>query len=457
MDPEGPANLAKMINTISSQSSHRRNAMVRLVTKMVQQYQPTSGSAPEMHSVHVRHQEFLARLRDCLIDLNEYVLPALVIDVKLHRRFRYRDLSEINRVMEEIGSADDCDYARDYLVEHLGLSLCEGCDQYEYDDEMQTTYEDDVRCRNCIENNYRWSDYYEQYVYYESTREALDRNGNYVIVSEDDDDFDYDDDRDCYVHNDYVPPAPPIIGNYHSSKSRQVVIKDDWSVANHRWFGVELEVEVRDADRADKARHLNELINGGQIGSKVFFENDGSLNSGFEIISQPMSLPAHQDLWRWLQNNDAIRGLRSHNTTTCGLHVHVNRDGLSGIQLARMVTFINDPTNEQLIRAIARRYSEGYCKIKNKTIDNALENIDRYEALNVTNHKTVEFRIFKGSLKYDSVLSAIEFANALTMFCNRYTKAEDLSTPNFLSFINDDIIKETSTLRPYIQARLELN
>ena len=176
-----------------------------------------------------------------------------------------------------------------------------------------------------------------------------------------------------------------------------------------------------------------------------------------EIITHAMSLPAHQTLWNWLKDRSSVSGLRSHNTRTCGLHVHVNRDGLSGIQIARMVTFINDPTNEQLIRAIARRYGEGYCKIKKKTLDTALDSPDRYEALNVTSHQTVEFRLFRGSLRYESVMAALEFSNSLVDFCSIYTKAEDLNTPNFMSFINDDKQGSNLNLRPYIAERLQLN
>jgi hypothetical protein len=37
--------------------------------------------------------------------------------------------------------------------------------------------------------------------------------------------------------------------------------------------------------------------------------------------------------------------------------------------------------------------------------------------LNVTNPDTVEFRIFRGSLRYESVMAALEFVNALLTFC----------------------------------------
>jgi hypothetical protein len=85
-----------------------------------------------------------------------------------------------------------------------------------------------------------------------------------------------------------------------------------------------------------------------------------------------------------------------------------------------MQAFLNDARNEQLIRAIARRYDNGYSRIKSSLSKFTMVNkhsSDRYEALNITNLETVEFRIFRGSLRYESVIAALEFVNSLMTFC----------------------------------------
>lgn len=387
---------------------------------------------------------------------SNWMMPAVVL-LRNTGAFGSLNASYLRRVMREVGDALDSTEAQEYLESELDLSWCEGCEQWEYSDEMQSTYEDATRCRSCIGNSYTWSDYYDSFIFYENSVQAIDENGRHVTISRHDDDFEYDDDDDTYYHINYNHSAR-VLGDYHASKRNQKLIRDDWSTTKHRWLGVELEVEMRDnyADRAEKAKQLNDLINNGEVGRRVFFERDGSLTNGIEIITQPMSLPMHHDLWQWLNNRSAITGLRSHNTTTCGLHVHVNRDALSQIQIARIVTFINDPNNEDLIRAIARRYAEGYCRIKEKKLDNAHHSTDRYEAVNITGSNTIEFRIFKGSMKYESVVAAIEFANAMVDFSSKFVKAEELSTTNFLQFIHNDAFKETNYLRPYINNRLEL-
>jgi hypothetical protein len=193
-------------------------------------------------------------------------------------------------------------------------------------------------------------------------------------------------------------------------------IPSEWTARhNGRSLGVELEVERRDdstQDLHDIARALLEAGNG--TGARqMFAEHDGSLNDGFELISQPMGLDGHRVLWSHVLNSSAVRELRSHDTTTCGLHVHVTRAGLSRLQIAKAVVFLNDPRNEQFIRAIARRYGNGYCKLKNVRMGGAASSHDRYEMLNLTSSRTVEFRLFRGTLRAGTVLACIEFAHAL--------------------------------------------
>ncbi len=370
-----------------------------------------------------------------------------------------RNLDKMRYMMSAASNYADSETIIDWLKEHLDLFHCNDCGDWEYQAKACTTFHEDEICRECASSNYTYSGYYGSYVDSDDARTATDRNGETVTIHYDDENFHFDDDDDEYYHYDYQR-RPQIIGNYHSSKRHQRPIIDAWSKQHNRFFGVELEVELRGdrIDRVEKARQLNDLINDGDIGSRAFFENDGSLNHGFEIVSQPMSLPMHRDVWSWLNDKDAVANLRSHNTSTCGLHVHVSRTGLTKLQIAKMVTFVNDPANEQLIRAIARRYAEGYCKIKEKKIGSAHQSSDRYEAINLTSQNTIEFRIFKGSLKYESVVAALEFCHSLVEFTRPASEGDigHLTTDHYMNFISDRMHKETTVLRPYIENRLEL-
>jgi len=366
---------------------------------------------------------------------------------------------------------EDQDEVEEVLDDYF--TTCSDCGEWESRNEFVSTYGGDDVCRNCMENHYEYSGYYNAYVHNDDSCTGIDRDGDRVTIHHDDDDFSWDDEEDCYVHHDY---AGKVIAGYHSSKGNFTPISSAWTKANsfyiskivdinnppprlERYFGVELEVEVKHGDRVGRAEAINNAVNGGKVGKFCFFENDGSLTNGFEIITQPMGLDTHTSFWQWVNNPDLSRGLLSHNTSSCGLHVHVTRTGLSRLQLSKMVAFVNHPDNQALLEAIARRYGSNYARFySEKRIGNALRSADnRYEALNLEARKTVEFRIFKGSLKYESIMSAVEFTNALVNFCSDQSGyGFKLDTKSFLSFIsNTTLANDTKHLRPYLANKLE--
>lgn len=462
---DGVVKLAQMFRRINGNDSRRAADLMAAMATGLNSIAGKLGVATdeaEIRRLGIMREQLMTLARTCHYQVvhDDHHFASAVYMVKIDKALgTVRNLGKLRTVINYIQEGDDSDKAMDWLCSVVQLKQCEHCDEWEYVGKTKAAYDNETICRYCADSHYRWSDYYNLYVHEDQYREARMPDGGWAVCHEDDENFMYDDDGDYWYHVDYVEPDPPVIGSYHSSKNHQRVIVDEWSKLKHRWFGVELEVEMKNHEysREEKAKHLNEMINGGERGNKVFFENDGSLSNGFEIITQPMSLPAHHDMWQWLRDRDAVRGLLSHNTRTCGLHVHVNKDNLAQIQIAKIVTFINDPKNESMIRAIARRYAEGYCKIKEKSISNAHLSTDRYEAVNITGRNTIEFRIFKGSLKYESVIAAIEFCNALSDFCN-LTVTNDpasLTSDNFIDYINDAGAAETTILRPYMNAVLQ--
>ncbi len=75
---------------------------------------------------------------------------------------------------------------------------------------------------------------------------------------------------------------------------------------------------------------------------------DNAESDGFEIVSHPMTLDYHISGIDWLKifNRAVEMGYRSHNTSTCGLHIHVNRSAFgknAEVQetiIARIVHFV---------------------------------------------------------------------------------------------------------------------
>jgi len=183
-------------------------------------------------------------------------------------------------------------------------------------------------------------------------------------------------------------------------------------------------------------------------------ENDGSLNNGFEIITAPLGLDDQRNLWATILASSNVAGLRSHNTTTCGLHVHITRDGLSKLQIAKVVAFVNSATNYAFMKRLSRRYGTHYCKAKSKPLCTGASNLDsdRYEMVNLCNRRTIEFRIFRGTLKLQSLLACIEFAAALVSYCAPASGyAMDISAVTFRRFINTPRMRaDTKHLRGYL-------
>jgi hypothetical protein len=245
--------------------------------------------------------------------------------------------------------------------------------------------------------------------------------------------------------------------------------------------GVELEMEVASGyDRhstAERVASAIELVRGtftrsgaqriyGERMSRSLWippqwghlESDGSLHYGFELVTAPLDAPMHRYLWTRLLQTPTTKGLRSHQTATCGLHVHVSRAGLTKATIAKVVTAMNDPKWERLVRGVARRYSTGYCahkqrKLSRNTALGRHHDTDRYELVNLTNPNTIEFRVFRGTLSPVAVLAAMEWALSLVEWAS-VTSCRHLTTDSFLTFVGDTHnAAETQYLRHYLTER----
>jgi hypothetical protein len=339
------------------------------------------------------------------------------------------------------------------LQKHFrGMSFfcCEDCNDYFEWDDGRPTYDGDYRvCDSCIENNYTYSHSRDTYIT----------------------DSDFEDEQD----EEDQDPEYDYIGSYHSSKRNLGHIPSSYDMRSPRvLLGLELEIEV--SDDYDKDTRAKVLLDGmsdyrdedGIRHTYCLMEEDGSLDNGFEMVTAYTGLDVHKAQLQYFKNKTA--GLTSHNTSTCGLHVHVCKSSMTTLHAAKMVLFINDPANIDLVKCIARRTDASYSKIKNKKDDKhwlkdsvhsskdkdeqiRRMNSDRYEALNFKNEKTIEFRLFKGTLKYETMIACLEFSFACWHF-TASASASELSTGKFLEFIcMPEHRKDTRFLRAYLKEK----
>ncbi len=120
-------------------------------------------------------------------------------------------------------------------------------------------------------------------------------------------------------------------------------------------------------------------------------------------------------------------GYRSHQTSTCGLHIHVNRSSFGDttdeqeLVISHILFFVEKHWAELLKFSRRSEYSMnrwatryGYEKTGREILDKAKKgNNGRYAAVNLMNYTTIEFRMFRGTLKYNTFIAALELVDAI--------------------------------------------
>jgi len=202
------------------------------------------------------------------------------------------------------------------------------------------------------------------------------------------------------------------------------------------YFGIELEVGYQRS--VSNRRKLHQDIEEKFLKGLAICKSDGSVSNGFEINTVPMTFDFIKttDVFFNLFNNTK-NSLRSYNMRSTGIHVHVSKKPLSTLQIGKMLEFVNSRKNRDFITELSGRNPNNYCEIndvlKTKSIHlkefgtsgremsseeyRALDKMnDKYQAVNLQHDETVEFRIFKGNTKPQTISRYIEFVHGLVMF-----------------------------------------
>ena len=188
----------------------------------------------------------------------------------------------------------------------------------------------------------------------------------------------------------------------------------------------------------------------------LYMKSDSSISRGFEIVSHPGTLNY------WQQEKEALGGmLRELKDLGCdaepqGLHVHISKGLMQEGHRIRFQSFFD--VNKEMMIAVARRPDCGYSKHKDLSRcdwKNAANNPDRYQAVNWQNPKTVEIRMFRGTLKLDEFMASIEFCHAAYQFTKSQISLASIAGGNswkpFCAFIKHD--KRYPALGKYLLAR----
>lgn len=210
------------------------------------------------------------------------------------------------------------------------------------------------------------------------------------------------------------------------------------------------------------------------VGRSINFETDASIGNGKELVFFPMTLSyiyEHKDELKDICKYLISKGNYSHDKGKCGLHIHVSRaafgDTDDEIQktIEKVMLFVE--TYRDKVEKFARRRHQQFSCYNAYTIpyhkehyssDNFSDNyfksgkllseINRYDGIghssvvntNTSTGQTIEFRMFRGTLKFETLMASIEFIHNLVNVC----KENQVSKINWNKVINysGDYIKE---------------
>lgn len=297
-----------------------------------------------------------------------------------------------------------CDYCRDEYYRY-----CINCDRLEHIDNMiWDEYEEEYYCENCYEER-----------------------------------------RNRPIHPYNYKPTPIFYGGDECE--------------NPLYMGVELEIDKGGED-SDNAEILLDTMN--TCDEYIYIKHDGSIYNGFEIVSHPATLDYHANNMKWsrLFQKALSMDYRSHETETCGLHVHVSRRALGDTYderentIAKIVYFMENNwddivqftrRNESNLSRWANRY--GLEDTPEHTYEKAKTDWNRYRSINLLNDSTIEFRVFRGTLRYGTFIATLQFVNDVCAICRRFDMAtiEKMGWYKFVSLLPT----EHEELRHYLQRR----
>ena len=173
--------------------------------------------------------------------------------------------------------------------------------------------------------------------------------------------------------------------------------------------------------KPDPAETLYNIANSDD--NNLYIKSDGSLSDGMELVSHPCSLLYHKTKLPWAEIMEKAVSLyyRSHNTTTCGLHIHIGREDLGETVekqeevISRIMYFFESHWNEMFnfsrrteyaVEHWASRY--GYKEKPKEILEDAKKNRKgRYACVNITNYDTID------TLKYNTFIAALEMVDLI--------------------------------------------
>jgi hypothetical protein len=283
--------------------------------------------------------------------------------------------------------------------------------------------------------------------------------------SDDDDNDDDEDDRSYRtIHNYSYKPRPSFMRSdgTHSAYVRYLDSRIPGNVYSDSrttlTMGFELETQCigESSFSPDIPKQLLTDVNS-STESDIYLKEDGSVYNGFEIVSHPGELDYFMNHFQWKGIEKlARRGFEAWKRPCCGLHIHVAKSAFADTaHKFKFIAFVYKNRAEMV--QLSGRESHDYASYDIKRFLNSHRdwvddngklvrhtnlikmakgedcNQSRSVAVNIQPENTIELRLFRPSLKTETVKVALQFCDALFHYSELIT-TQDILQKNALTF-----------------------
>lgn len=233
-------------------------------------------------------------------------------------------------------------------------------------------------------------------------------------------------------------------------------------------LGAEIEVGGNnnissDNDKNSTVKKCIQIMNGSDSDEEnlIYSTHDSTVQIEFDTM--PCSLEFHKNKMNYREMFEYLdkEGYKGHDCETAGLHIHANRSYLGKSRISQelvisKILYILEKFNDEIC-VIARRdndYSEFAGEKQNE--DSIVELYGKYKdkgkraALNLQHKDTIEFRMFKSTLKYETFILTLEFVKDII----DYAKSVDIEEIELAKW-SDLMNCFASELRKYYEFRYQ--
>ena len=233
-------------------------------------------------------------------------------------------------------------------------------------------------------------------------------------------------------------------------------------------LGAEIEVGGNNNISSDNDKNFTvkkciQIMNGSDSDEEnlIYSTHDSTVQIEFDTM--PCSLEFHKNIMNYREMFEYLdkEGYKGHDCETAGLHIHANRSYLGKSRISQelvisKILYILEKFNDEIC-VIARRdndYSEFAGEKQNE--DSIVELYGKYKdkgkraALNLQHKDTIEFRMFKSTLKYETFILTLEFVKDII----DYAKSVDIEEIELAKW-SDLMNCFSSELRKYYEFRYQ--